>query len=543
MLQRKEIKDVAEVESKEGMSEEELKAEIKARGMTEEEYRAKEAELLPIIDAVKPGKKWSQETLAALKKAAEDITDPAMKEMNLVFIEGWMAKTYQAEGEAVEKENNEIELETKDEQTRNEELKKKQTQNVSLADIGPEHSDLLDLHLGFKDIVQKYNIDLSEARTRSAAEHNALVAEFVLWSLAPSASMLEIKHNKSRGYGGSEGVLNSKCLQGSISAAPGKYCWKPWGEHSFGPSECAHPYSIKWGAECFKNCNGGYYWVGGGTCWRYCDSGYSDHGATCYWSWWCWYAKHHYWTSRRHKSCPTNYYKSGLLCYRPCSHFGETEGSYEGCGDLACGSTAGMCAATIINMVFEIGFAVASIAALVATGGAAAAAAPAAVAGKALVAKGAAKTMVKATASSIIRAGFARFQKAAFRGFKNAMVGVKETVLKNKGKYIFECARDGYTENVVKNFCKEYQKATYNRLDPKNANSFDPLDLDPIGITDSVKKCKDSGTASCAGAIVGAIGTFDPTGLMGVAAAFMHDDCALPSKESSMYAAYWSAYR
>merc|ERR1711918_84196 len=33
----------------------------------------------------------------------------------------------------------------------------------------------------------------------------------------------------------------------------------------------------------------------------------------------------------------------------------------------------------------------------------------------------------------------------------------------------------------------------------------------------------------CAGAVVGALGTFDPTGLLGVAAAFMHPTCREPT--------------
>lgn len=215
--------------------------------------------------------------------------------------------------------------------------------------------------------------------------------------------------------------------------------------------------------------------------------------------------------------------------------------SLEGCGDLACASTAAMCVSGVMNMVFEIGFAIASIAALVATGGLAA---PAAIAGRELMkkmGKQGAKNFAKQTAKAMIRSGLSNFQKAAMRQFKNFMVGFKEDVLKNKAKYIAEAARDGWSQNAVKNFCKEYQKATYKGLDG-NKQSFDPTSLDPTGTAEAVIECKKGVGATCMGKITGVIGTFDPTGLMGVAAAFMHDSCAFPPAEDPKYNLYWAIY-
>merc|ERR1711920_387664 len=145
----------------------------------------------------------------------------------------------------------------------------------------------------------------------------------------------------------------------------------------------------------------------------------------------------------------------------------------------------------------------------VATGGLAA---PAAIAGRELMkkmGKQGAKTFAKQTAKAMIRSGLSNFQKAAMRQFKN--------------------------------FFKEYQKATYKGLDG-NKQSFDPASLDPSGTAEAVIECKKGVGATCMGKITGVIGTFDPTGLMGVAAAFMHDSCAFPPAEDPKYNLYWAIY-
>lgn len=223
--------------------------------------------------------------------------------------------------------------------------------------------------------------------------------------------------------------------------------------------------------------------------------------------------------------------KRGLLCYRPCSYYGEVKDSLIGCGDLACSPHAAQCVSTIMNMVMEIGFSIASIAALAATGGAAA---PAVVAGKQVVAKvggTAAKNAAKYTAKGLLRAGVNRFRNTVLKNMKK----------KFTRKEILETARDGWAENAVKNFCNEYAKASYNRLDP-NYQKFDPNQLDPTGTATAVTKCKSGSGRSCAAGILSAVGTFDPTGLMGVASAFIHDDCAPPTAEAKYYDYWWRLY-
>lgn len=185
-----------------------------------------------------------------------------------------------------------------------------------------------------------------------------------------------------------------------------------------------------------------------------------------------------------------------------------------------------------MNMVMEIGFSIASIAALAATGGAAA---PAVVAGQ-QVAKAMGRQMAmktaKYTARGLLRAGKNRFTNVVLKNFKKKFTRAE----------IAQTAAEGWAENAVKNFCNEYAKASYNRMDP-NYQAFDPKQLDPTGTATAVGKCKDDSATSCAGAIVSAVGTFDPTGLMGVAAAFMHDNCAPPVAGNPHYDYWWRVYR
>merc|ERR1711865_874268 len=171
-------------------------------------------------------------------------------------------------------------------------------------------------------------------------------------------------------------------------------------------------------------------------------------------------------------------------------------------GDLACAQTSGSCVSTVMNILGEIAWSIASIAALCVTGGASA---PAAAAGRQLMKKAgkqAARDLSKHTTRALYRAGATRVAKAAVKNFKK----------KFDRSEIYETARDGWTENAVKNYCTEYAKAQINKMDP-------------IGIAVAVDSCKDGASRGCAAGILNVMNTFDPTGLMGVAAAFLHDDC------------------
>jgi hypothetical protein len=185
-----------------------------------------------------------------------------------------------------------------------------------------------------------------------------------------------------------------------------------------------------------------------------------------------------------------------------------------------------------MNMVMEIGFSIASIAALAATAGAAA---PAVVAGKQVAATMGRQMAIKTarfTAKGLLRAGKNRFQNSVVKNFKKKFT--RDEIAKT--------AAEGWQENAVKNFCNEFAKASYNKMDP-NYQAFDPAQLDATGTATAVVKCKDDSGMSCASAVLSAVNTFDPTGLLGVASVFMHDNCAPPTAGAPYYDYWWAVYR
>lgn len=244
-------------------------------------------------------------------------------------------------------------------------------------------------------------------------------------------------------------------------------------------------------------------------------SPYSDHGATCYKAPWDFYFKSHYWAHRLTKfdsrvgCCHSDQYKSGAMCYRKCEL--PDKSPMVNCGWDACSSAGETCASTIMNMVFEIAFSIASIAALVVTAGAAA---PATVAGSTMLkamTKGAAKMISKNAAKSVMKRSSSTLAKNTW-----------SNAIKKFGK---EQVKGALTENAAKAACHGYAQAYYQKL--PNPTEFNPANLDPTGTANAATTCGDQSKSStaCAAAVLGVVGTFDPTGLTGVAAAFMHDQC------------------
>merc|ERR1719310_2439868 len=118
--------------------------------------------------------------------------------------------------------------------------------------------------------------------------------------------------------------------------------------------------------------------------------------------------------------CRSDQYKTGALCYKKCSTYGETPGSLVDCTWDACSSDSSGCISTTINMAAEIAFSIASIALLIGTAGASA---PLSAAGRALMKKmgaNAIKKLQKSTVRGIYRAGVDKFKKAATKSSMKA---------------------------------------------------------------------------------------------------------------------------
>jgi len=516
----------------------------------------------------------------ALLKCAGQIKDPAKREETIRSLEGLRLDIEQQQA-AMKVSDHSVANEATEEDAKNPVSWATRTNSTELfqhvydeSNTDPEYVEIKHLHKKFKSLIQDHNVDTSQARIRSNEEHNDLVTSYIVDSFlstdeehASGTSFLQVGGDKTAG---------AKCLQGMLLAIAPKFCWKSGHHNHDADYSCPSGYH-KWGAECFQNCRGGYYWVGGGTCWAHCRSGeeelvqveapkedqdtekfdsventdslistseaettgekvglwrrrrrrrrrspYSDHGATCYKGIFDWYAKHHYWTHRLTKfdsrvTCRhTDQYKSGAMCYRDCAKIATDDRSLmENCGWDACATAGSTCASTIGNMVMEIGFAIASLAVLYFTAGAAA---PATMAGRQLVKRSGAtvaKTIAQAGGRSVLKRSNQVFFKTTW----------KNVAKKFTARELAMNGAENWGMNAVKAACNEYAKAYYNKLGGNTP--FDPASLDPTGTANAVNNCKDADRYpwTCAGAITSAASSFDPTGLTGVASAFMHDGC------------------
>ena len=390
---------------------------------------------------------------------------------------------------------------------------------------------------GLKAIIAEHNVDTSKAKSLTPEQHNHLITQFITLVALPNSewpehlTMLQVDGKVTSGKVGNSGraKIAGKCLHGILSAATPDFCYKPSDTSdqrpSIGPKGWHQPDCM---LEFFKDCKRGYYSVCGGTCYERCRRGYKDIGAAC-WKGFESYFKDSYWPDRMpffdsKAQCKPKEYKWGASCHTDCQYLGEEASSLTRCaGNNACAASEALCYATIFNMAMEIGMSIASIAILGFTYGAGA---PATAAGAAFLrkagSKAVAKATVTATARAAMRAGASTFARTAV---KNAMKSFSKSEIK-------ETIATGLLENAVKSISTMYPRSYYDELTTA-PDSFDPKSLDPTGLASAVDACeKNVNDVKCAPAITSAVGTLDPTGLMGVAAAFMHSTCPNgPSKE------------
>lgn len=179
-------------------------------------------------------------------------------------------------------------------------------------------------------------------------------------------------------------------------------------------------------------------------------------------------------------------------------------------------------------MIVEIGFAVVSIAALIVTAGTAAGGTVAAqTAGRSLLRAGgaaAARSIAQAAKASIRRI----IQRFSTYSWKKTLRLFTKKQLINSARSFARSEAETAAENAmlagVRTMCMEITETLAEAEEP---SGFQPEDLDITGIHAASEACLGPGesTMACRAAVVSAVGTFDPTGLLGVASAFMHADC------------------
>jgi hypothetical protein len=211
--------------------------------------------------------------------------------------------------------------------------------------------------------------------------------------------------------------------------------------------------------------------------------------------------------------CPMGYYKFGALCYRNCDKIGHVN-----CGIGACAASTEECISGIISIVLEFLMSMIQFVSFVASFGTTSSATAAFTA-----AKNALKSMGKKAAN-----GMKMLKKIARNPtFRKKMI--KESLKKAR-----DSAKDFALEHVknlaLEKVCEGVYQGMFKQSEDYDGITVELKDFDPTGAAQAAEDCgqdmsDENNRIACASAILGVVSSVDPTGLVGMAAAFMKPLC------------------
>jgi hypothetical protein len=321
------------------------------------------------------------------------------------------------------------------------------------------------------------------------------------------------------------GKMAGTCIKAMMENIPPDFCWKKGADFGKIPTDCPTGY-FRSLALCYQNCDDGYKFVLG-VCWAHCESGYDDHGATCYKSFFHWYFKHSYIPSSltnfsSQVPCPRGMYRQGALCYRNCENI-----AMENCGFAACSASKESCMSSIVNISLDVMSGIADAVMFVMSFGATTAIATA----KNTV-KNAIKKLGKSTLKGILKgvAGYFKSKfKTAFFGKAVKSVGI---LLKDTSK---DLVKGKLTDAAITNVCKHIWESIITQSVSTPEVNLDTISdsLDVFNAKGITAACHDpseeNAAIDCAANVIGGLSAFDSTGLLTIAAAFMHPTCEVPA--------------
>jgi hypothetical protein len=90
---------------------------------------------------------------------------------------------------------------------------------------------------------------------------------------------------------------------------------------------------------------------------------------------------------------------------------------------------------------------------------------------------------------------------------------------------VIDKIKDG-AMNTLGTLCARVSTNFYDKIAKPSAKQI-LTQIDPTGIANAVQTCKDKNKSDrmCAKAVMESTSNFDPTGVVGLAAAFIHDKC------------------
>jgi len=314
--------------------------------------------------------------------------------------------------------------------------------------------------------------------------------------------------------------IASTCLNAVFASVPPTFCWKANADVGVIPTGCPAGW-FRILALCMQNCPAGWSFDGASLCLQDCPGGYTWMALTCY-QWWLpnTISRNPYFTASMTNfdsriPCPAGMYKGGALCYRDCGILGLVN-----CGPGACSATGAACASSLINMGVAVISAIVQSVTLVLSFGTEAAVAPGI---------DAAKTGLSTLLTSAKDAA-----SQALQVIKNIAVSstARATFLNTVKSNAISFVKGQITSDVVSVICNAIGNSYLDSTNQQAAPAFNASTLIPFNPNATIQACQGISSANgtnaqlgCAQSIISFIAPLDPTGLLGVAAAFMQPTC------------------
>jgi len=341
------------------------------------------------------------------------------------------------------------------------------------------------------------------------------------WRKKSKGVVSTMKSHSSSAIGATD--MAASCTQSFFEGIPPSFCWKKGADVGVIPTGCPNGY-FRHLALCFQNCPKGYSFDGASLCRKDCPGDCTCFPLTCtHFDWRVWKD----WTVSRDAffthsitnfdssiTCGANMYKSGALCYRDCKKVGLVN-----CGIGMCAATGEACASGIGNMVANFLTSLAKGVGFILSFGTDSAAAETVGEVKTGLSK------LASTATKAIEDGAATVKRIASdpavrKEFVDKLIGIAKNKLKSK-------IEDTIQTQLIETVCGHLGNALLDKAQQKSSFDISKLDVLGIGnIKDSCTNIPDSnGGIACAQSILNTVDNVDPTGLAGMAAAFMQPVC------------------
>lgn len=338
----------------------------------------------------------------------------------------------------------------------------------------------------------KANANLSEFTHRKKLKKNASNSKNIFARNLHKRVHKSADNNVEIGKNMSEVI--KQCYNSLLSSLNPEFCWIRYGNIGKQPIDRCDDGWYNVGRYCRQNCKGIYdpYWLG-----KTCKKGNNKYKPA-----------EKFFTKSGY--CPFGYYKSNDLCYFSCSSINMTK-----CGPSACASDKSSCLMEIGNMAWSTVLSIVSIGLLVGSGGASAPLTP--------TLQGL-KTTSRATQNQILQT----VRKAFTTNSQNTIrTAKKDFMSKYKDKSLKISA-----EVLFSSVCSTIYNSISDQLKNKDTNSFDwakfGKSFDIVGVNDIYNDCKvNPNGVKCTKSVMNGVSLVDPTGLLGMAAAYVHPYCGI----------------